>query len=157
VIVIPFEEKVDLGAVMFHAEMAIAVAGAVIGINSFDQPNVQAAKDLTVATIEAYVRDGAFPPADAESVSGDEAAAALGELLNAHAGAGSYVATMAYLAPDPAVDAALTELRRTIRHRTRAATTVGYGPRFLHSTGQLHKGGAGRGGGAARGQQRHEG
>ena len=74
VIVIPFEEKIDLGAVMFHAEMAIAVAGVVLGINSFDQPNVQAAKDLTVATIEAYVRDGSFPSADAGSVSGDEAA-----------------------------------------------------------------------------------
>ncbi len=142
VIVIPFEQKVDLGAVMFHAEMAIAVAGVVLGINSFDQPNVQAAKDLTVATIEAYVRDGAFPAADAGSVSGEEAAIALGELLNAHAGAGSYVATMAYLAPDPAVDAALSELRRVLRHRTHSATTVGYGPRFLHSTGQLHKGGA---------------
>ncbi|HEV7773076.1 MAG TPA: bifunctional transaldolase/phosoglucose isomerase [Conexibacter sp.] len=142
VIVIPFEEKVDLGAVMFHAEMAIAVAGAVIGINSFDQPNVQAAKDLTVATIEAYVHDGSFPAQDAGSVSGDEAAAALRELLDAKAGAGAYVATMAYLAPDPAVDEALTTLRTAIRHRTRAATTVGYGPRFLHSTGQLHKGGA---------------
>ncbi len=142
VIVIPFEEKIDLGAVMFHAEMAIAVAGAVIGIDSFDQPDVQAAKDLTVATIEAYVRDGSFPAADAGSVSGDEAAAALRELLDAKAGAGAYVATMAYLAPDPAVDEALTALRTAIRDRTHAATTVGYGPRFLHSTGQLHKGGA---------------
>ena len=142
VIVIPFEQKIDLGAVMFHAEMAIAVAGVVLEIDSFDQPNVQAAKDLTVATIEAYVRNGSFPPADAGSVSGEEAATALSDLLNAHAGAGSYVATMAYLAPDPAVDAALTELRRVLRHRTHSATTVGYGPRFLHSTGQLHKGGA---------------
>ncbi len=141
VIALPFAEPIDLGAIFFHAELAVAVAGAVIGINAFDQPNVQAAKDLTVATIEAYVRDGAFPAADAGSVSGDAAAAALRELLDAHASAGSYVATMAYLAPDPAVDEALTKLRTAIRARTHAATTVGYGPRFLHSTGQLHKGG----------------
>jgi transaldolase/glucose-6-phosphate isomerase len=141
VIHLPFETPADLGAIFFHAELAVAVAGAVIGINAFDQPNVQAAKDLTVATIEAYVRDGAFPAADAGSVSGEEAAAALRALLDEHAGAGSYVATMAYLAPDPAVDEALTKLRTAVRARTRAATTVGYGPRFLHSTGQLHKGG----------------
>jgi transaldolase/glucose-6-phosphate isomerase len=141
VIVIPFEEQIDLGAVMFHAEMAIAVAGAVMGIDSFDQPNVQSAKDLTVATIEAYVRDGAFPAEDAGSIGGQEAAAALRELLDAQAGSGTYVATMAYLAPDAAVGEALTALRTAIRHRTKSATTVGYGPRFLHSTGQLHKGG----------------
>ena len=141
VIAFPFEEALDLGALFFHWELAVAVAGAVIGIDAFDQPNVQSAKDLTVATIEAYVRDGAFPAADAGAVSGDEAAAALRALLDERAGTGAYVATMAYLAPDREVDDALTTLRTKIRHRTRAATTVGYGPRFLHSTGQLHKGG----------------
>jgi len=142
VIAFPFEEPLDLGALFFHFELAVAVAGAVIEINPFDQPDVQSAKDATVATIEAYVRDGALPADDAASVRGDEAAAALRELLDAHAGTGRYVATMAYLAPDTAVDAALTDLRTALRRRTRAATTVGYGPRFLHSTGQLHKGGA---------------
>jgi len=114
----------------------------VIGVNPFDQPDVQSAKDATVATIEAYARDGAFPAEDAQTVSGEEAADALRELLDAHATPRSYVATMAYVAPDPAVDEALTALREAIRARTQAATTVGYGPRFLHSTGQLHKGGA---------------
>jgi transaldolase / glucose-6-phosphate isomerase len=141
VIAFPFEEPLDLGALFFHWELAVAVAGAVLGINAFDQPDVQAAKDATVATIEAYARDGAFPAEDAKSVGGEQAAGALRELLDAHAGAGSYVATMAYLAPEPAVDDALTRLRLAIRARTNAATTVGYGPRFLHSTGQLHKGG----------------
>lgn len=143
VIHLPFDDALDVGALFFHFELAVAVAGAVIGINAFDQPNVQSAKDLTVSTIEAYVRDGAFPAADASSVRGEEAAAALRALLDEHAGLGAYVATMAYLAPgDAAVDEALTALRTAIRARTRAATTVGYGPRFLHSTGQLHKGGA---------------
>lgn len=140
VITLQFEQAIDLGAVFFHAELAVAVAGAVIGVNPFDQPDVQAAKDATVATIEAYVRDGVFPEEDA--VAGEQAAGALRELLDAHAGNGAYVATMAYLAPDAAVDEALTQLRVAIRARTKVATTVGYGPRFLHSTGQLHKGGA---------------
>ena len=142
VIAFPFDEPIDLGALFFHFELAVAVAGAVIGINAFDQPNVQAAKDATVATIEAYVRDGAFPAEDGATAGGEQAAAALRELLDAKAGAGAYVATMAYLAPATAVDEALTDLRLAIRARTKAATTVGYGPRFLHSTGQLHKGGA---------------
>jgi transaldolase/glucose-6-phosphate isomerase len=142
VIAVPFDEALDLGALFFHWELAVAVAGAVLGINPFDQPDVQSAKDATVATIEAYVRDGAFAADGAEAVSGEQAAAALRELLDAHAGAGSYVATMAYVAPDAAVNEALTALRVAIRTRTQAGTTVGYGPRFLHSTGQLHKGGA---------------
>jgi transaldolase/glucose-6-phosphate isomerase len=141
VIAFPFDEPLDLGAQFFHWELAVAVAGAVIGINPFDQPDVQSAKDATVTTIEAYARDGAFPAAGADGASGADAAAALRELLDAHAAAGAYVATMAYLSPHPAVDDALTRLRTAIRARTQAATTVGYGPRFLHSTGQLHKGG----------------
>ncbi|HYV14493.1 MAG TPA: bifunctional transaldolase/phosoglucose isomerase [Conexibacter sp.] len=140
VIAIPFAEAADLGALFFHWELAVAVAGAVLGINPFDQPNVQQAKDLTVATIEAYVRDGSFPAQDSGAVEGEHAAAALRELIDA-AGADAYVATLAFLAPDPRLEDALTALRLAIRRRTRAATTVGYGPRFLHSTGQLHKGG----------------
>ncbi|ADB53104.1 bifunctional transaldolase/phosoglucose isomerase [Conexibacter woesei] len=140
VIPFPFDELADLGALFFHWEMAVAIAGAVIGINAFDQPNVQAAKDLTISTIEAYERDGAFPAEDATAVPGDVAPGALLSILDA-AEAGSYVATMAYLAPNPDTDSALEALRLAIRARSGAATTVGYGPRFLHSTGQLHKGG----------------
>jgi glucose-6-phosphate isomerase len=137
----PFADPLDLGALFFEWELAIAIAGAVLDINPFDQPNVQEAKDLTIATIEAYVRDGRFPAEDAAAVEGDAAIDALRALLDGRAGSGSYVATMAYLAPVPATDTALTTLRTAIRRRTRAASTVGYGPRFLHSTGQLHKGG----------------
>jgi transaldolase/glucose-6-phosphate isomerase len=139
VIAFPFDEPLDLGALFFHWELAVAVAGAVIGVNPFDQPDVQSAKDATVATIEAYARDGAFPAEESGAVRGDEAAAALRELLDAHAHTGSYVAVMSYLPPP--LDDVLTDLRVAIRARTKAATTVGYGPRFLHSTGQLHKGG----------------
>jgi transaldolase / glucose-6-phosphate isomerase len=139
VIAVPFDDALDLGALFFHWELAVAVAGAVIGINPFDQPDVQSAKDLTAATIEAYVRDGAFPAEELRAASGEEAAGALRELLDAHAGPGSYVALLAFL---PEIfDDVLTELRLAIRRRTRAATTAGYGPRYLHSTGQLHKGG----------------
>jgi len=143
VIAFPFEEPLDLGALFFHWELAVAVAGAAIDVNPFDQPDVQSAKDATVATIEAYVRDGAFAQQDTRAASGEQAAAALRELLDARAGAGSYVALLAYL--PPTFDDALAELRVAIRARTRAATTAGYGPRYLHSTGQLHKGGPARG------------
>jgi glucose-6-phosphate isomerase len=141
VIAIPFSEPADLGAQFFAWELATAVACSVLGVNPFDQPDVQASKDLTNATIDAYARDRRLPPAGA--VAADEAAASLAALLDEHAGAGSYVATMAYL--PPRVDEALHALRLAIRRRTGAATTVGYGPRFLHSTGQLHKGGPARG------------
>jgi transaldolase / glucose-6-phosphate isomerase len=140
VITLPFAEPRELGALFFHFELAVAVAGAVLGINAFDQPDVQAAKDLTVATIEAFVADGRFPDEDAEMLSGEQAATALRDLVDA-AQAGGYVATMAFLAPSPSIDEALTSLRTAICTRRRLATTVGYGPRFLHSTGQLHKGG----------------
>src|SRR6185312_12911530 len=143
VIAFPFEESLDLGALFFHWELAVAVAGAVIDVNPFDQPDVQSAKDATVATIEAYVRDGAFTAEDASAVSGEQAASALRELLDAHARDGAYVATLAYL--PPIFDDVLAELRLAIRAHTRAATTVGYGPRYLHSTGQLHKGGPAHG------------
>jgi len=149
VITVPFDEALDLGALFFHAELAVAVAGAVIDVNPFDQPDVQAAKDATAATIEAYVHDGSWAGGtESDAASGEQAASALRELLDEHAGragSGSYVATMAYLAPEPALDEALTALRTAIRRRTQATTTVGYGPRFLHSTGQLHKGGASTG------------
>jgi transaldolase/glucose-6-phosphate isomerase len=139
VIAVPFDEQLDLGALFFHWELAVAVAGAVIGVNPFDQPDVQSAKDATVATIDGYVRDGAFPAEESHALRGDEAAAALREVLDAHARPGSYVAALVYL---PEIfDDVLEQLRVAIRRRTHAATTAGYGPRYLHSTGQLHKGG----------------
>jgi transaldolase / glucose-6-phosphate isomerase len=120
----------DLGRIFFFAEFATAVVGWVLGINPFDQPNVQEAKDNTKKVLEA-----AEPPqlADAD----DEAL----RVLLGSAEPPRYVAIMGYVQPSDAFDEAIAELRTTIRDATKATTTFGYGPRFLHSTGQFHKGG----------------
>jgi transaldolase/glucose-6-phosphate isomerase len=117
----------DLGRIFFFAEFATAVAGWVLGINPFDQPNVQEAKDATKRVLEG---DAAEAIADATDLS---------ELLKS--GPPSYVAVMGYVQPTDEFDAAVSELRAAIRDVTKQTTTFGYGPRFLHSTGQLHKGG----------------
>jgi len=115
----------DLGRIMFLSEFATAVAGWALEINPFDQPNVQEAKDNTSRVLE----QGAEEPADGDPRFVLDAAPP------------NYVAIMGYVAPSDAFDEALTELRVLIRLKTRATTTFGYGPRFLHSTGQFHKGG----------------
>jgi transaldolase/glucose-6-phosphate isomerase len=124
----------DLGRIFFFAEFATAVAGWVLQINPFDQPDVQAAKTMTGQILSEIEGGGELhEPEDAD----DEALRSLiGE-----AGPGDYVALLGFMAPSEEVDAAVRELRAAIRAATRAATTFGYGPRYLHSTGQLHKGG----------------
>jgi transaldolase/glucose-6-phosphate isomerase len=124
----------DLGRIFFFAEFATAVSGWVLGINPFDQPNVQEAKDNTAKVLEQYEAEGALPEVEEGT---DEA---LRELLAA-AEPPNYVAIMGYVQPSAEFDEAITELRRAIRDATRCTTTFGYGPRFLHSTGQFHKGG----------------
>jgi transaldolase/glucose-6-phosphate isomerase len=119
----------DLGRIFFFAEFAIATVGWVLGINPFDQPNVQEAKDAT----SRVLAEGAEDHADATD---DELRELLGGL-----GAPSYLAIMGYVEPSKEFDAAVSELRGAVRDATQSATTFGYGPRFLHSTGQLHKGG----------------
>jgi glucose-6-phosphate isomerase len=147
-------ERYDLGGQFFLWEMATAVAGQRLGINPFDQPNVEAAKVLARQVVAEYKARGTLP-AEPPALTGDGLAvygntvapsptAALRAFLQ-QAQAGDYVALQAYLTPTPAADEALLALRTQIRDRWRLATTVGYGPRFLHSTGQLHKGDAGRG------------
>ncbi|HYF24554.1 MAG TPA: bifunctional transaldolase/phosoglucose isomerase [Baekduia sp.] len=116
----------DLGRVMYVAEFATAVAGWVLGVNPFDQPDVQSAKDATKRVLE----EGA-PPIEEGTL----------DALLAGTAPPSYLAILGYLPPDEATDAAVAELRAAIRDRTRMTTTFGYGPRYLHSTGQLHKGG----------------
>jgi transaldolase / glucose-6-phosphate isomerase len=128
----------DLGAEFFRWEFAVAVAGASLQIDPFDQPNVQESKDNTKAVLDAYLRDGSLPTvpsSDADAV----------RALVDRTGEGDYVALLAYVTPDDANQAALQELRTAIRDRRGVATTLGFGPRYLHSTGQLHKGGANTG------------
>jgi glucose-6-phosphate isomerase len=136
-------ERIELGAEFFRWELATAVAGHLLGINAFDQPDVQAAKDATKRVLAELAAGGELPsPAvwlrDERDVAG---VAALLRGLLAGVGPGEYVALMAYLDPTPETEAALQRARTGVRNATLAATTLGFGPRFLHSTGQYHKGG----------------
>lgn len=150
-----------LGGEFLRWEIATALAGAVLGVDPFDEPNVTEAKQATQAVLERRAREGRFPDpvvvardgavlleapagvAGALSAAAGDAAAPAGwiaALLGA-ARPGDYVAVLAYLHADAGVRGALEALRAALRARGRFATTLGIGPRFLHSTGQLHKGG----------------
>jgi transaldolase/glucose-6-phosphate isomerase len=130
----------DLGGQLFLWEMATAVAGHLIGINPFNQPNVEASKKRAREMVETYVDTGALPT----GTPWPPKAAVLEEFLS-QAEPHDYVSLQAYVDPTDEIARALQALRVTLRDRSRLATTVGYGPRFLHSTGQLHKGDAGHG------------
>jgi len=140
VVTLQLDDPLALGAEFFRWEFAIAVAGSILGINVFDQPNVQEAKDLT-----ARVLKESTPPTVGDGIrwagqNGSTLEAAVQNLLG-QIKPGDYFAVLAYLAPDDEHDSALNAIRLAVRDRYRVATTVGYGPRYLHSTGQLHKGG----------------
>jgi transaldolase/glucose-6-phosphate isomerase len=121
---------VDLGRIFFLAEFAVAVAGWALEINPFDQPNVQEAKDNTARVLES----GSIP--ELAEASDGELRALLSDSKPPH-----YVAILGYLPYSDELEVAVDGLREAIRAATGAATTFGYGPRFQHSTGQLHKGG----------------
>lgn len=161
VVTIQLQDLYDLGAEFFRWEFATAVAGAVIGVNPFDQPNVQESKDNTKRLLGEFKAKGRLPEeppifsdgpirlygdtATAEVLNG---ARSLPEALRAHLGqirARDYVALTAYLQATAAYADVLDAIRSHIRDSFRVAATVGYGPRFLHSTGQLHKGGGDNG------------
>jgi len=140
VVTLKLSDPLAIGAEFFRWEYAIAVAGAILGINVFDQPNVQEAKDLT----KKVLSEG-NPPTVGQGIrwagqSGATLEAAVQALLG-QVRAGDYVALLAFIAPTAEHDRALNAIRLAIRDRYNVATTVGYGPRYLHSTGQLHKGG----------------
>src|SRR5207249_5839140 len=144
VLTLKLNDPLRLGSEIFPWEYAIAVAGAILGINVFDQPNVQEAKDLT-----RKVLSEGNPPTVGQGIrwacqSGATLEAAIQSLLG-QVRAGDYVALLAFIVPCPQHDRALNAIRLAIRDSYRVATTVGYGPRYLHSTGQLHKGGANTG------------
>lgn len=134
------DDEYDLGGQFFLWEMATAVAGSRLGINPFDQPNVEAAKILARKMVAEFTEKGALPKTESTPLS----SSALKDFL-AQAGPGAYVAIQAYIQPTADTDRVLHEFRTRLRDATKLATTLGYGPRFLHSTGQLHKGDAGKG------------
>lgn len=128
-------DALSLGYEMLRAEVVTAAAGAVLGVHPFDQPNVEAAKRLA-----SRAMDGSVDLATVPTEQGDSAADALIGFLDGLV-PGDYVGIHAYLAPDEDRWERLQDLRKAIGARTGLATTLGWGPRFLHSTGQLHKGG----------------
>jgi len=138
VVTLTLRDKLDLGGEFFRWEVATAIAGAILGIDAFDQPNVQESKDNTKKVLATFKSRGKLPAA--ESVAASKAKRALASLLK-RAKKGAYLALMAYTARTPGSEAAIAAIRTAVRDSKKVATTAGYGPRFLHSTGQLHKGG----------------
>jgi transaldolase/glucose-6-phosphate isomerase len=160
VIDIVLEERLDLGEIFFLWEFATAVAGAILGIDAFDQPNVQESKDNTRQLLDEFKSSGKLPEQDVVGMpgavtvyssrgsrgpSGSGSAEETVGMLLAMVSPGDYVALTEYFAQTPERDALLEEIRSTIASSLHVATTTGYGPRFLHSTGQLHKGGGDNG------------
>lgn len=157
VVQIHLRDIYDLGGEFFRWEIATAIAGYRLGINPFDQPNVESAKVLARQILATYQKEGKLPELaptfkhDGIAVYTDQKADTLKEALwrflsQAQTGKRrNYVALQAYLKPSPKTDETLRLLRTKIQTQIKIATTVGYGPRFLHSTGQLHKGDGGQG------------
>ncbi len=150
----------DLGEEFFLWEIATAFAGWRLGINPFDQPNVQESKDATKELLDTFKNDGKLPEQgvlvkdDVLTIYADDqtraalASSSVGEAIKAHlarAGAGDYIALLNYIEETPEHEAVIQQIRTHLRDSTHCATTTGYGPRFLHSTGQLHKGGSAAG------------
>ncbi|TLY32787.1 MAG: bifunctional transaldolase/phosoglucose isomerase [Nitrospirae bacterium] len=157
VIRIELADLINLGEEFFLWEIATAVAGSLLGINAFDQPNVQESKDYTKNFLDDYKKNGHLPEeepiltASGVKIYGDatnrqalKGVSTLEDALKAHLArvqAGDYFAVNAYVERTDASHQALQAIRLRVRDRKKVATTLGYGPRFLHSTGQLHKGG----------------
>ena len=156
VIRIPIKDTLEIGAEFFRWELATAAAGVLLGVNPFDEPDVTRAKENTAALLAAWKKSKKLPewPADAEEnglllmANLGKKVAGFGPGLSAHfaqAQPGDYLAIQAYLAPTADTWSRLQELRTLLRDRLKIATTVSFGPRYLHSTGQLHKGGRANG------------
>jgi len=143
VVTITVDRRESLGREIYRWEMATAIACAMMGVNPFDEPNVTEAKVATSALLAQHATDGKLPAAPDDTCEVGDV-----DRIRAHlatATPADYLAFCAYFLRTPGRDAALTRMRVACRDRTRNATTLGYGPRFLHSTGQLHKGGANTG------------
>jgi transaldolase/glucose-6-phosphate isomerase len=161
VIRIAMREVYDLGQEFFRWEIATAVAGSIIGINAFNQPDVEASKNVTRALTSEYEKNGSLPAerpvlddgtiqlfTDAKNADALAKAAgnnkSLAGYLRAHfsrVGAGDYFALLAYIQMNDEHESQLQKMRHLLRDKKRVATCLGFGPRFLHSTGQAYKGG----------------
>ena len=161
VVRIALRDAYDLGMEFFRWEFAVAASGILLGINAFDQPNVQESKDNTDHILADYATTGELPQPQpilrtehVAIVAGEQQAQHLVDAVSLQAALeayfvqvhpGDYVAILAYLTKTNATDDQLEAIRYRLRDLTKAATTLGYGPRFQHSTGQLHKGGSNTG------------
>ncbi len=160
VVTVALQNTMDVGQEFFRWEMATAVAGSILGINAFNQPDVEAAKVAACKLTAAYESSGSLPSEspllesdglslftdsrNADALAGQAGNGGVEGYLRAHLGRirpGDYFAINAYVEMNEANDAELQGLRLAVRDAKGVATTLGYGPRFLHSTGQLHKGG----------------
>ncbi|HET6369635.1 MAG TPA: hypothetical protein VFG95_00465 [Nitrospiria bacterium] len=150
---IPLRDPLDLAGEFFRWEVATATAGAILGVNPFDEPNVTESKENTKRLLEDFKKSGQLPPREpvleeggirlftgANVGSRDSIWETFKKFLE-RSKASDYVALMAYVERSEANESLLQEFRARIRDRIRLATTLGFGPRFLHSTGQFHKGG----------------
>ena len=147
----------NLGQEFFRWEIATAVAGSIIGINAFNQPDVEASKIETKKLTSQYETTGSLPPespffeekgiklfADEKNTAALKGGAKLADVLKAHLsriGAGDYFAVLGYITMNPANEKTLQTIRHAVRDKKKVATVLGFGPRFLHSTGQAYKGG----------------
>ena len=136
------EDCYDLGAEFFRWEYATAIAGFMLDVHPFDQPDVQGAKDNTDRLLDVFLSEGRLP--ELPSVRPDIAEGSVRDLLR-QASPGDYLAVMSYFPEHAEADELIDEFRARVMERCGIATTSGYGPRYLHSTGQLHKGGPGIG------------
>lgn len=164
-VTLKIESLYALGGEFFRWEYATAIAGAILNINPFDEPNVTESKNNTNSLLDYYKQHGELPHTEAafteqnvslyadekllrllselslqHHYSGSDLTGMLAAQFNSTR-AGDYFALLAYLPPTQEIDMTLRHIRRRLRHATRRAVTIGYGPRYLHSTGQLHKGG----------------
>jgi len=135
VLTLDLRDRHDLGSEFFRWEFATAIAGHLLAIHPFDQPNVQESKNNTNRVLDALRETGRLPKQTMATAR--QAAARLKQQCRP----GTYVAILAYATPSAKIERAIRLLRKTLISHYRVSTTAGYGPRYLHSTGQLHKGG----------------
>lgn len=151
---ITMDDLLDLGDEFFRWEIATATAGSILEINAFDQPNVQESKENTTRLLQTVRQEGRLPEVKPDLVEkplslyaekvASTVTGTLAEFLK-QARSGDYLAIMAFLTEKPETDQSLKRIRMYLRDRLHLATTMGYGPRYLHSTGQYHKGGPNNG------------